>query len=194
MHWELLLDGPLPSKPPFLYVLNFNAHRKHLALAWTMSLDFELAIFHNCTFTQLDSFIHSFFLNFLTFIYLFFWLLFCWAKSGCWFMCSIFCERICLMWIIHTPLSLLEMILKLLQLPLPWLKPFQVSKVQKLDLWKTPGLLSFLVPNWFYSTSSMLVAGFLCTGNLASEEDWYHYISVWQHPKHKVLKTKRIRA
>jgi hypothetical protein len=58
-HWELLLDGPLPSKQPLLYVLNFNAHRKHLALAWTMSLDFELAIFHNCTFTQLDSFIHS---------------------------------------------------------------------------------------------------------------------------------------
>jgi hypothetical protein len=48
---------PLPSKKPLLYVLNFNAHRKHLALAWTMSLDFELAIFHNCTFTQLDSFI-----------------------------------------------------------------------------------------------------------------------------------------
>jgi hypothetical protein len=64
MHWEFLLDGPLPSKPPLLYVLNFNAHGKHLALAWTMSLDFELAIFHNCTFTQLDSFIHSFLLNF----------------------------------------------------------------------------------------------------------------------------------
>jgi hypothetical protein len=35
--------------------------------------------------------------------------------------------------------------------------------------------LSFLVPDgWLNSTSSMLVASFLCTGNLGCEEDWYH--------------------
>jgi hypothetical protein len=94
-HWELLLDGPLPSKQPLLYVLNFNAHRKHWALAWTMSLDFELAIFHNRTFALLDSFIDSCLIfKFYLFIFLIVVLL---SKTGCWFMCSIFCERICLM-------------------------------------------------------------------------------------------------
>ncbi|KAH9551230.1 hypothetical protein CY35_09G004100 [Sphagnum magellanicum] len=60
--------------------------------------------------------------------------------------------------------------------PARWTTAFKatifVSKLQKLDLWKTPGLLSFLVPDGLVnSTSSMLVASCLHTGNLACEED-----------------------